>query len=166
MIESNQIIRAAAKAKSINPKKLAHAFGVDISTVYSFARPQADPTHPDATGAINFVDRFEAFGDLLSAHPREGMPIIVLLHTYVNELFARWMQNAIASPLLDSELVARAGQACMEFGEFVASLQPGESFDADRIAREGADVIAVIHQIMVAAERRDDSPLLNGPGAQ
>lgn len=117
-----------------------------------------DVENPDATGGPNFFDKFEAFGDLMAAHPAQGMSVLVQLRIWTDEKFERWFRHGAQSPLLDVELAARAGQACKEFGEFVASLQPG--FDPDTVAKEAADVIAILEIIVKAAEKRDDIPKL------
>lgn len=154
MIESNQLYSRAIDA--VGAKKVAHALDLSLSHTYRIARNPMDIDNPDGTGARNDLDRLEAFGDLMAAHPAFGLSVLVLLRMWIDERFARWFGTAISSPLVDSELAAKAGEVCKEFGELLQQLRPG--FDADVVAKEASDVVAVLEQLIKAAECTDDKP--------
>lgn len=152
MTESYQVYHRAIEA--VGAKKLAHALDLSLSHTYRLARHPMDSNDPDGTGGRNDLDRFEALGDVLAAHPKTGLPTLALLHGWMEERFSRWLGRANPAPLADSHLATKAGELCREFGELLVEARPG--FDADRVVKEASEVIAVLQLLIRSAELSDN----------
>lgn len=147
MIETHQLYESAVKA--ISAKQVADALNVGVNHVYKLA---ADPFSLDAP-VRDDVLRITTLMEKLAAHPN-GREALILFCVYFKDLIERLRDGDIVTPLDCAGLPERLAAISHAFGDVVGNLKPG--FNANTIAKEGAELIAETERLLRCAEASDD----------
>jgi len=146
-IETHQLYSAAGDA--LGAKQAAAILNVGVQHFYKLA---ADPMSLDVP-VRDDVMRITQLVEAMTARPHAKAKLH-LWRLYFDDLFRRAVDRDEATPLDCETIREKAAALCQHFGELLAECGPG--FNPDRIANEGAEVIAAITTLVRCAELTDD----------
>ena len=146
-------------------RPLARIAGVTESSAYRWGRAVLTDEDPDATGAINPLDRFEAIVRMLASYPRARW-ILLRLEAWTRALFDQVLHLSEPDPADEAVLPLLAKQA-KEGGALVSELLDGENdHDEDlRAALALQDTVTRLVRVLEArADHREVSPAMRRVG--
>lgn len=147
-LETHQLYQKTAEV--IGHKRLASALNVSVAHTYNLT---ADPLSQNVA-VRDDADRLTSMLEALSTHPH-GKPALVLWELHFSELFDRLVRRETPEPLTPETVITEAQKAITEFGELLRECKPG--FVPEKLAKEAAELIAVLERIVHMAETSDDT---------
>lgn len=135
-------------------RPLMRAAGLSTeSSGYRWGRAPLSDEDPDATGAVNLLDRFEAVARMLATYPRARW-ILLRLEAWTRALFDQLLRRDEID-VCDDELLSHLGDLAREHGETLGKCLK-EPMDCDEALREALEDRDVLEQVIRILERRAD----------
>lgn len=150
-----ELIAAAIDRRQGGPgvRPLARVLGITEAATYRQGREPLSDEDPDATGAFNFLDRFEAVVRMLASYPRARW-ILLRLEAWTRALFDQVLHRDEVD-ITDDALLPRLGKLAREHGETLAECLDGDC-DHDAALREALEDRDVLDQVIRILEARAD----------
>lgn len=137
-------------ADAIGRDGIADALHIGMKHTYNLT---ADPMTLEVP-CKNDAQRLQNMFEKLATHPA-GKPALICWRMHFNELFARLIDHEIAKPLTPETVLLEAQEMCAEMGDVLRECKPG--FVPDKLAKEAAELIAVLERMVAMAEAADDA---------
>jgi hypothetical protein len=146
-VESHQLFEAAKEA--LGAKYAAEVMGISAAHYYVLC---TDPM-ARSTMVRDDVMRITQLVDAMASRPH-AKPKIVMWRLFFDDLFVRAIERDEATPLTCQDTLAHAERLTSEFCDVLKECRQG--FNADRITKEGADLIAAVTNLIRCAEMSDN----------
>lgn len=147
-IESYQIFQKSAEAQG--HKGLARSMGLGLSTTYTRTTPfeHREPQTQDE------FQKIESMCEANATRGAAGKVANTLAEVWALELFGRLNRNEHPTPLTCELVVQRAQKMCAHMADVLRECRP--SFVPDNIAKEAAEMIVELRDLIACAEAADD----------